>query len=214
MFSPLTTHCAANHCRKSRGGKGRNRERQRQTDRDPKTLLSLIKTLLPLIKHSSHPQPTDRPYVFFPNYTQVHTHRSAHSQAFTHTCTQVHKHTRAHMHTEHACTHIRGLTHALGTHPGSYYCIALQAQKELSYPHCINQKFKAAPHHNDLLFPYDENQREATVPSILSGSPRPAQVTPPGSGWRTFSSSIHFLNRTSPPDHKANKNFLARPSSG
>lgn len=208
MFSPLTTHCAANHCRKSRG-KGRNRERQRQTDKDPKTLLSLIKTLLPLIKHSSHPQPTDRPYVFFPNYTQVHTHRSAHSHmhtgAQTYTCAHAHR-TCMHPHTRaHTC---------LGTHPGSYYCIALQAQKELSYPHCINQKFKAAPHHNDLLFTYDENQREATVPSILSGSPRPAQVTPPGSGWRTFSSNIHFLNRTSPPDHKANKNFLARPSSG
>lgn len=141
----------------------------------------------------------------------MHTHRSEHSQACTHTCTNIHVRT----HTHRTCMHTHTRAHTcLGTHPGSYYCIALLAQKELSYPHCINQKFKAAPHHSDLLFAYDENQREATVPSILRGSPRPAQVTPPGSGWRTFSSNIHFLNRTSPPDHKANKNFLARPSSG
>lgn len=152
-------------------------------------------------------------HVFFPNYTQVRTHISARSQACTHTCTQVHKYTLAHAHKTCMHTHTRAHTR-LGTHPGSYYCIALRAQKGLSYPRCINQKFKAAPHHNDLLFTYDENQREAPVPSILSESPRPAQVTPPGSEWRTFSSNIHFLNRTSPPDHKANKNFLARPSSG
>lgn len=189
------------------GGKGRNRERQRQTDKDPKTLLSLIKTLLPSTAHR---------YAIC-LLSQLHT--GAHTQKCTLTAMHSHMHTGAQTytcaHTHRTCMHSHTRAHTcLGTHPGSYYCIALQAQKELSYPQCINQKFKAAPHHNDLLFTYDENQREATVPSILSGSPRPAQVTPPGSGWRTFSSNIHFLNRTSPPDHKANKNFLARPSSG
>lgn len=130
-----------------------------------------------------------------------------------HTCTlKRHELTHAHRCTN---THVYIHTQTMAPtrkdeHPGSYYCIALQAQKGLSYPHCINQKFKAAPHHNDPLSPYDENQRGAAVPSILSGSPRPAQVTLPGSGLGTFSGNIHFLNRTSPPDHKANKNFLTR----
>lgn len=84
------------------------------------------------------------------------------------------------------------------------------AWQQLSGPQQINQKFKAATYHSDSLFTYDKNQRGAEIPSILRGSPRPAQVTPPGSGPRTFSSNIHFLNRTSSPDHKANRNFLAR----
>lgn len=125
-----------------------------------------------------------------------------------HACTYPHTNMHAHTH-RHACTHTRAHT-CMDAHPGSYYCKARQAQKGLSYPHCINQKFKAAPHHNDPLFPYDENQRGAAILSILSESPQPAQVTQPGSGPRTFSGNIHFLNRTSPPDHKANKNFLAR----
>lgn len=123
-----------------------------------------------------------------------------------HTGAQTGTHTFTH---KHACPHTWDHT-CVDAHPGSYDCIALRAQKGLSYPHRINQKFKAAPHHNDPLFTYDENQRGAAIPSILSESPQPAQVTPPGSGPRTFSGNIHFLNRTSPPDHKANKNFLAR----
>lgn len=128
-----------------------------------------------------------------------------------HTCTL--KDMRSHMHTGAQTSTLHTHTQTMAptrkdAHPGSYYCIALQAQKGLSYPHCINQKFKAALHHSDPLSPYDENQNGAAVPSILSGSPRPAQVTLPGSGLGTFSGNIHFLNRTSPPDHKANKNFL------
>lgn len=84
------------------------------------------------------------------------------------------------------------------------------AGQQLSGPRQINQKFKAAAYHSDSRFTYDENQRGAEIPSILRGAPRPAQVTPPGSGPRTFSSNIHFLNRTRSPDHKANRNFLAR----
>lgn len=84
------------------------------------------------------------------------------------------------------------------------------ARQQLRGPPLINQKFKAATYHSDSLFTYDKNQRGAEIPSILRGAPRPAQVTPPGSGPRTFSSNIHFLNRTSSPDHKANRNFLAR----
>ena len=124
-------------------------------------------------------------------------------------CTQVHKQAHTHSHTN-MRAHTHGLTHAWMQTLGSMTTyIALQAHKGLSYPHRINQKFKAAPHHNHPLFTYDENQRGAAIPSILSESPQPAQVTPPGSGPRTFSGNIHFLNRTSPPDHKANKNFLA-----
>lgn len=133
----------------------------------------------------------------------MHTHHTCtltDVRSLLHTGANIHVHIHAQTRT-HTCT---------DAHPGSYDYIGLQVQKGLSYPHCINQKFKAAPHRNDPFFTYDENQREAAVPSILTGSPQPAQVTPLGSGLRTFSGNIHFLNRTSPPDHKANKNFLAR----
>lgn len=50
-----------------------------------------------------------------------------------------------------------------------YHHTAIQAWKQLSYPQCINQKFKAATYHNDSLFTYDKNQRGAEIPSILRG---------------------------------------------
>lgn len=100
------------------------------------------------------------------------------------------------------------------THTHAQLChhAAVQAWKWLSLPHHINQEFKAATYHNDSLFTYDKNQRGTEIPSILRRLSRPAQVTPPGSGPRTFSGNIHFLNRTGSPGHKANKNFLARPA--
>lgn len=103
-------------------------------------------------------------------------------------------------------------THTHTTHSQLCHRAAVQAWKRLSRPHRINQKFKAATYHNDSLFTYDKNQRGAAIPSILRGVSQPAQVTRPGSGPRTFSGNIHFLNRTGSPGHKANKNFLARPA--
>lgn len=56
----------------------------------------------------------------------------------------------------------------LGTHTQPCQHTAIQAWKRLSCPHWINQKFKAATYHSDSLFTYDENQRGAEIPSILS----------------------------------------------
>lgn len=64
-----------------------------------------------------------------------------------------------------------------GPHPQLCQHTAIQAWKRLSRPQRINQKFKAATYHNDSFFTYDENQRGAEIPSILS------EVSPARTGY-------------------------------
>ena len=64
-----------------------------------------------------------------------------------------------------------------GPHPQLCQHTAVQAWKRLSRPRRINQKFKAATYHNDSFFTYDENQRGAEIPSILS------EVSPARTGY-------------------------------